>query len=74
MGEKITFRRGRNTTVTVDGAVSIVEPRVKFVRGWIDDGGSQPAGTVRCGDGELFCIEATVDQMCEIFYRVRDAR
>ena len=56
---------------TGDGA-SITEPRVKFRKGWLT-GGTDPAdGSVECGDGTLYPMQATLEQVYEIFYRARD--
>ena len=79
MGKRITFRgRGRGHNVS-DGAtpmpgVSIVEPRVKFIKGWhTDDPDGDPEdGSVECGDGTGY-VPATQAQIEEILYRVRDA-
>jgi hypothetical protein len=49
------------------------ENRVQFVKGWLT-GGTDPAdGSVECGDGTAFPMEVTLDQVAEIFYRVKDA-
>jgi len=53
--------------------VSLCEPRVKFVKGWLT-GGTDPAdGSVECGDGTAYPIEVTPNQLQKIFYRVRDS-
>jgi len=47
--------------------------RFEFVNGWMT-GGTDPAdGSVECGDGTAFPMEVTLDQVAEIFYRVKDA-
>lgn len=47
--------------------------RFEFVNGWMT-GGTDPAdGSVECGDGTAFPMEVTIDQVAEIFYRVKDA-
>jgi len=47
--------------------------RFEFVNGWLT-GGTDPAdGSVECGDGTAFPMEVTLDQVAEIFYRVKDA-
>lgn len=47
--------------------------RFEFVNGWLT-GGTDPAdGSVECGDGTAFPMEVTLDQLAEIFYRVKDA-
>lgn len=49
------------------------DSRITFVDGWLT-GGTDPAdGSVECGDGTAYPLEVTVDQLAEIFYRVRDA-
>jgi hypothetical protein len=56
-----------------NGAVSITEPRVKFIKGW-ETGGTDPEdGSVECGDGTEYPLEVTVEQLSEIMYRVRDS-
>lgn len=76
MGVKITFPvRGRECATADAGtpvAASLVEPRVKFVPGYLG-AGSPPAGKVSCGDGTLYPMETTVDQIAEIYYRVKDS-
>jgi len=74
MGDFVTFRnKGRGRVVEDNGAVSITDPRVKFIKGW-ETGGTDPAdGSVECGDGTLYPMEVTVEQLSEIMYRVRDA-
>ena len=69
MGEKVTIRpRGRGCCVADGNAVSITEPRVKFVEGSLDG-----VIGVKCGDGTRNSILVTVDQLSEIYYRVKDA-
>ena len=47
--------------------------RVSFVNGWLT-GGTDPAdGSVECGDGTAYPMQVTLDQIAEIFYRVKDA-
>ena len=47
--------------------------RFAFVNGWLT-GGTDPAdGSVECGPGTAFPMEVTLDQVAEIFYRVKDA-
>jgi hypothetical protein len=52
--------------------INTIESRIKFVKGWLT-GDTPITGAVECGDGTLFPLEVTVDQLAEIFYRVRDA-
>lgn len=77
MGQRVTFReRESNGAISDDGdpaAVSIVEPRVKFVKGWIT-GGTEYPDAVECGDGTDFPLEVTPAQLFEIMYRVKDAK
>jgi hypothetical protein len=77
MGERITFRgRGRGLVVSDGGtpmpAVSIAEPRVKFIKGWLTGGTDPGDGSVECGDGTAYPLEVTVDQLAGMFYRVKD--
>lgn len=53
--------------------VSIAEPRVKFVKGWLTGGSDPSDGSVECGDGTAYPLEVTLPQLWEIFYRVKDA-
>lgn len=47
--------------------------RFEFVKGWVT-GGTDPAdGSVECGDGTLYPLEATLDQIAEIYHRARDS-
>jgi hypothetical protein len=47
--------------------------RISFVNGWLT-GGTDPAdGSVECGDGTGYPMEVTLDQIAEIFHRVKDA-
>jgi len=47
--------------------------RFEFVKGWVT-GGTDPAdGSVECGDGTHFPLEATLDQIAEIYHRARDS-
>jgi hypothetical protein len=53
--------------------VTTPDLRFEFVNGWLT-GGTDPAdGSVECGDGTAFPMEVTLDQVAEIFYRVKDA-
>jgi hypothetical protein len=53
--------------------VSTRNKRFEFVNGWLT-GGTDPAdGSVECGDGTAFPMQVTLDQVAEIFYRVKDA-
>jgi len=53
--------------------VSTRNKRFEFVNGWLT-GGTDPAdSSVECGDGTAFPMEVTLDQVAEIFYRVKDA-
>jgi len=53
--------------------VTTLDLRFEFVNGWLT-GGTDPAdGSVECGDGTAFPMEVTLDQVAEIFYRVKDA-
>ena len=79
MSNRITFRE-RTPGVAVSGggtppAVSISEPRVKYVKGWHTTDGTDPGdgSAVECGEGTAYPLEVTVDQLAEIFYRVKDA-
>ena len=76
MGDFVTFRNKGRGRVEADGdAVSITEPRVKFIKGWhTDDPDGDPEdGSVVCGDGTSYPMKVTVEQLSEIMYRVRDA-
>jgi len=54
-------------------AVHTAMTRFTFVKGWLT-GGTDPAdGSVECGHGTAFPMEVTLDQVAEIFYRVKDA-
>jgi hypothetical protein len=50
--------------------------RVKFVKGWhADEEEADPEdGRVECGHGTRYPMEATLDQIAEIYYRVKDAK
>jgi len=74
MSDRITFRgRGRHRETGPDGGVSYVEPRVQFVPGYMT-GEPDPGGdAVECGDGTAFPMLVTLKQLCEIYYRVKDA-
>jgi len=52
---------------------SIIEPRVNFIKGWLTGGTDPGDGSVECGDGTLSPMVVTLDQLAEIFYRVKDA-
>lgn len=54
-------------------AVSITEPRVKFIKGWLTGGGDPGDGSVECGNGTEYPLEVTREQLEEIMYRVRDS-
>lgn len=79
MADRITFReRTLGVCQAVDvgdiKAVSITEPRVKFIKGWIT-GGTEPGdGSVECGDGTEYPMLVTPAQLFEIMYRVRDSK
>ena len=47
--------------------------RFEFVNGWMTGGTDPEDGSVECGDGTAFPMEVTLDQVAEIFYRVKDA-
>jgi len=48
--------------------------RFEWVKGWLT-GGTDPAdGSVECGDGTAYPMEVTLDQLAEIFFRVKDAK
>lgn len=48
--------------------------RFEFVKGWLT-GGTDPAdGSVECGPYTAFPLEASLDQIAEIFYRVKSAQ
>lgn len=59
-------------------AVSIWEPRVKFIRGWLTGGTNPGDGSVEVGPETPWCMEVVgtpsqkQDQIAEIFYRVRE--
>lgn len=53
--------------------VSIVEPRVKFVRGYMPGDPDPAPGSVECGDGTEYPLKVTSDQLFEILYRVQNA-
>lgn len=74
MSERISFRgRGRGLVVEDVDAVSKVEPRVKFIKGWLT-GGTDPAdGSVECGEGTAYPMLVTPAQLFEIYCRVKDA-
>jgi len=80
MGDRITFRERTPGVCVSNGgtpmpAVSIVEPRVKFIEGWHTTEGTDPGdGSVECGEGTAYPMEVTVDQLAEIYYRVKDAK
>ena len=82
MSERITFEEF-SEGVTVAGAggvgVSIMEPRVKYVRGQVS--ATPDEGFVACGDGREYCMLVTgathaekLDKLEQVFYRVRDAK
>jgi len=73
MGQKISFRGGRQCAVESGGAVSITEPRVKFRKGWLTGGTDPEDGSVECGDGTAYPMEVNKQQFEGIFYRVKDA-
>lgn len=53
--------------------VTTPDLRFEFVNGWLT-GGTDPAdGSVECGDGTAFPMQVMLDQVAEIFYRVKDA-
>ena len=87
MSERITFRE-KTEGVCVEGPaidydgpkpVSIMEPRVKYVRGQVTD--TPDPGFVACGDGREYCMLVTgdthaekLDKLEQVFYRVRDTQ
>jgi len=76
VGQRITFRgRGRGCVIKdpISNAVSFVEPRVKFIKGYAGSG-SPPEGSVSVGAGTEYPILVTQDQIAEIMYRVKDAK
>lgn len=76
MGDRISFRErgeGLAQKTASTGAVSIVEPRVRFRKGWLTGGVDPADGSVECGDGTEFPMLVTADQLHEIAYRVYDA-
>lgn len=77
MGQRITFRgRGRGCVIKDPintNAVSVVEPRVKFIKGYAGSG-TPPEGSVNVGVGTEYPILVTQDQLAEIMYRVKDAK
>jgi hypothetical protein len=77
MGTRITFReRSGNGAVSdeaIPPALSIVEQRIKFVEGKVQEG-TGDGEFVACGDGTAYPIEVTVDQMMEVLCRVRNSK
>ena len=78
MGTRIAFRpRARGCAVagtvpyTGEVTASALEPRVKFVKGTT---ATPSSGEVKVGDGTFFPMQATIQQIFELFYRVKDAR
>lgn len=54
--------------------VYTLNKRISFVKGWLT-GGTDPAdGSVECGDDTAYPMLVTLDQIAEIFYRVKDAQ
>jgi hypothetical protein len=52
----------------------VTTPNLRFE--WVDGqvtSGTPDEGFVACGDGTAFPMEVTIDQIAEIFYRVKDA-
>lgn len=80
MGDRITFR-GRGCAESealplIAGKympTSIVEPRVKFIKGWLTGGTDPDDGSVECGPLTDYPMIVTLDQLTEIFYRVKAA-
>ena len=73
MADPIIFRaRARGCAVEDNGAISAVEPRVKYVKGFLTGEVDPGDGSVECGDGTKYPLEITVDELSEIAYRVRD--
>ena len=75
MGDFVTFRnKGRGRVEEDSDAVSITDPRVKFIKGW-ETGGTDPEdGSVECGDGTAYPLEVTVEQLEAIFHGVKDSK
>lgn len=75
MGERITFReRGRKHFSNTNAAGYPAQwSRVKFVNGWLTGGVDPGDGSVECGDGTPRPMLATLKQINEIWYRVKDA-
>ena len=76
MSHRVTFHKAGFSPFPAapDDGYTAQWSRVKFVKGWVDDGGAQPAGTVECGDGTAYPLQATAAQIHEMFYRVRDSK
>jgi len=81
MGDRITFRgRGRGCAERdypppTPGALvptSIIEPRVKFIKGWLTGGTDPVDGSLECGPLTKYPMIVTPDQLAEIFYRVKE--
>lgn len=82
MSDRITLRgRGCARAYNVGSikAVSITDPRVYFINGWLT-GGTDPAdGSVESGDGTPYPMEVTgtvaekFDKIWDLFTRVKDA-
>lgn len=79
MAERITFSEltpgvCQQALVGLDGfAVSISEPRVIYAKAWHTSGSDPLDGSVECGAGTSYPLEVTLDQLAEIFYRVKDS-
>ena len=78
MGDFVTFRNKGRGRVVGGGflGTSITEPILHYKKGWLsvaNGGAGDPGdGSQECGIGTTFSAPATLDQICEIYYRVRD--
>jgi len=79
MGDFVTFRnkgRGRVEQLAPYYGTSIAEPILRYKKGWLsvaNGGAGDPGdGSQECGIGTTYSAPATLDQICEIYYRVRD--
>ena len=76
MGDFVAFRnKGRGRVAAYGDYSSRVEPRVKFIKGWEPGVETDPEdGSVECGPLESYNTEVTMEQLCDIMYRVRDSK
>lgn len=72
MGVRVAFRPRARGCADEDAesivGVSNLEPRVRFVQGTT---GTPSASLAQCGSGTEFPMQVSMDQLFEIFYRVR---